>query len=198
MVKDISKLCFSERNMEQTVEIAVPCERVQQWEEAEVPEIIIVSDAVDGTSVDLDDKGVDVPEKTAELVSLVSQERVQQRTAEVQFTENLHQERISERTLIVDVPVPKVAKDTVEAVRVVQRERTQQRTVDAPTLQEVKETVEMVRSDSHERVQQRDAEQIEDAPQSSKETVEMASSVSHENECNNTLPNRSSSCGGIG
>ena len=33
--------------------------------EAEVPEIIIVSDAVDGTSVDLDDEGVEKPEVTA-------------------------------------------------------------------------------------------------------------------------------------
>ena len=50
--------------------------------EAEVPETNIVSDAVDGTSVDLEDEGVDVPKETAELVKLVSQERVQQRTAE--------------------------------------------------------------------------------------------------------------------
>ena len=41
--------------------------------EAEVPEINIVSDAVDGTSVDLDDEGVGVPEETTELVKLVSQ-----------------------------------------------------------------------------------------------------------------------------
>ena len=49
--KDIYKECFSERIMEQTVEIAVPRERAQQWEEVEVPEIIIVSDAVEGTFV---------------------------------------------------------------------------------------------------------------------------------------------------
>ena len=72
-------------------------------------------------------------------------------------------ERISERTQIVDVSVPQVAKETVEAVREVQREHMQQRTVDAPTPQELKETVEMVRSVLHERVQQRDAEQIEGA-----------------------------------
>ena len=33
--------------------------------------------------MDLDDEGVDVPEETADLVKVVSQERVQQRTAEV-------------------------------------------------------------------------------------------------------------------
>ena len=100
--------------------------RQEPEEEAEVSEIVIVSDAVDGTSVDLDDKGVDVPEETAELVKLVSQERVQQRiaevqvefggggltgtsaTAEAQFTEDFFQERISERTQIVDVPVPQI------------------------------------------------------------------------------------------
>ena len=127
--------------------------------EAEVPEIIIVSDAVDGTSVDLDDEGVDVPEMPVELVKLISQERVQQRTgvvpvdlvklvsqervqqriAEAHVTGNFPQERISERTQIVDVPVPQIL-------------------------------VELV---SQERVQQRTAEQIEDAPQFLKETVEM-------------------------
>ena len=76
--------------------------------------------------------------------------------------ENLPQERISERTQIVDVPVPQNAKETVEAVRVVQRERMQPRTVDAPTPQVLEETVEMVRSLSHHRVQQRAADQIED------------------------------------
>ena len=91
-------------------------------------------------------------EVPVEFVRLVSQERVQQRTAEAQLTGNFPQERISERAQIVDVPVPQVAKETVEAVRVVQRERMQQRTVDAPTLQELKETVEMVRSVSHKRV----------------------------------------------
>ena len=69
-------------------------------------------------------------------------------------------ERISERTQIVDVPVPQVAKETVEAVRAVQRGRMQQRTVDALTPQELKETVEMVRSVLHERLQQHTAEQI--------------------------------------
>ena len=72
------------------------------------------------------------------------------------------QERISERTQIVEVPMPQVLEETVEAVRVVQRERIQQQTV------------------LHERVQQRTAEQIEDAPQSPEETVEAVRSVSHE------------------
>ena len=40
-----------------------------------MPEIIIVSDAVDGTSVDLDDEDVDVPEETAELVSATTDRR---------------------------------------------------------------------------------------------------------------------------
>ena len=125
-----------------------------------MPEIIIVSDAVDGTTVDLDDEGVDVPEETAELLKLVSQGRVQQRIAEAQLTGNLPQERISERTQIFDVPVPQVAQETVEAVRLVQRERMQQGTVDALTLEELKETVVMARSVSHKRVQQLTAEQI--------------------------------------
>ena len=85
---------------------------------------------------------------------------MQQRTAEAQLTRNFPQERISERAQIVDVPVPQVAKETVEAVRVVQRERMQQRAVDAPTFWELKGTVEMVRSVLHERVQQHTVEQI--------------------------------------
>ena len=101
-----------------------------------------------------------VPEETAELVKLVAQERVQQRTVEAQFTGDFPLERISERTQIVDEPVPQIAKETVEAVRVVQREHMQQWTVDAPTLQELKETVEMVISVLHERAQQHTAKQI--------------------------------------
>ena len=54
----------------------------------------------------------------------------------------------------------------------VQRERTQQRTVDAPVPQVLEETVEVGRLDLHERVQQCSAEQIEDAPQFPAEVVE--------------------------
>ena len=86
---------------------------------------------------------------------------MQQRTAE-----------ISERTQILDVPVPENPAT--------QRERMRQRTVDAPMLQELKETAELVKLVSQERVQQRIAEQFEDAPQNPEETVEMVRSVSHE------------------
>ena len=110
--------------------------------EAEVPEIFVVSDAVDGTSVDLDDEGVDVPEETAELVKLVSQERVQQRTAEmpVDLVKLVSQERVQRRT--AEVPV--------EVVSLVSQERVQQRTAEVP--------VEVVSLVSQDRVQQRIAE----------------------------------------
>ena len=104
-------------------------------------------------------------------MKLVSEKRVQQRTAEAQFTENFPKERISERTQIVDEPVPQIAKKTVEAVRVVQRERMQQRTVDAPTPQVLEETIEVGRLVLHE-----------DAPQSRAEIVEARTSVPHESE----------------
>ena len=92
--------------------------------------------------------------------------------------ENFPQERISERTQIFDVPVPQTAKESVEAVRVVLRDRMQQRTVCAPTPQVLEETVG--RLVLHERVQLRTAEQTEDAPQYPEETVEMVRSVSHD------------------
>ena len=41
-------------------------------------------------------------------MKLVSQERVEQRTADAQFTVNFLQERISECTQIVDEPVPQI------------------------------------------------------------------------------------------
>ena len=98
----------------------------------------------------------------------------------LEIFENSPQERISERTQIVGVPVPQIAKETLGVARLAPRERMQQRTVDAPTPQVLEETVEVGRLVSHERVQQRAAGQIEDLPQHPKETVEMARSVSHE------------------
>ena len=147
--------------------------------EAEVPEIVIVSDVVDGTSVDLDDEGVNVPEETAELVKLVSQERVKQRTAEVQVdsVKLVSLERVQQPT--AEVPVVSVSLVSLERVqqRIAEaqltrnslQERISERTqiVDVPVPQIL---VEMV---SQERVQQRTAEQIEDAPQFLKDTVEM-------------------------
>ena len=64
---------------------------------------------------------------------------MRQRTAEVpvefvrlvKLARNFPQERVSERTQVFDVPMPQIAKETVKAVRVVQRERMQERTVDA-------------------------------------------------------------------
>ena len=47
-------------------------------------------------------------EAPVEDVSLVSQERVQQQIAEAQLTGKFPQERISERTQIVDEPVPQI------------------------------------------------------------------------------------------
>ena len=80
------------------------------------------------------------------------------------------------------MPVPQIAKETVEAVRVVQRERMQQRTVDATTPRVLEETVEVGRLVLHERVQQRTAEQFEDAPQNLEEAVEAVTSVPRESE----------------
>ena len=108
-----------------------------------MPVIIIVSDAVDGTSADLDDEGVDVPEVTAELVKFVSQERVQQRTAEmpVDLVKLVSQARVQQRTAEVPVDLVKLvsqervqqwtAKVQVDLVEVVSQERVQQRTAEA-------------------------------------------------------------------
>ena len=82
----------------------------------------------------------------------VPRERVQQRSAEKEILADLwriFQEHISDRTQIVEVPMPQIAKETVEAVRVVQRERVQQRT----------------------------AEQTEDLPQSPAEVVDAVTPV---------------------
>ena len=63
-----------------------------------------------------------------------------------------------------------------------ERERMQQRTVDAPTTQVLEMAVEVGRLVLHERVQQRTAEQFEDAPQSPAEAVEAVTSVPRESE----------------
>ena len=68
------------------------------------------------------------------------------------------------------VKMPQIAEETVGVVRwgLVQRERMQQRTVDAPMPQVLEETVEMVQvRSSHERVQQRTAAQLVDVAYSS-------------------------------
>ena len=78
------------------------------------------------------------------------------------------------------MPKPQVLEETVEAVRVVQRERVQQRAVDAPTPQVLEETVEVGRLVLHVREQQRTAEQIEDTPQSPAEVVEVVTFVPRE------------------
>ena len=100
---EVVKECFSERIVGQTVEIAVPRERVQQWEEVEVPEIIVVSDAVEGTFVDLDGEGVDVPgpQIAAKIPDVV---------------ETIHQEHVSD-----DLPVPQVVKEDLEVIKVPQK-----------------------------------------------------------------------------
>ena len=93
----------------------------------------------------------------------VPRERVQQRSAEkeiLEIVENFPQERISERTQIVGVPMPQSAKETFGVAGSAPRERVQQRTVDAPTHQVLEETVAVDGLVLHERVQQHTAEQI--------------------------------------
>ena len=99
VVKDISKECFSEHIMEQTVKIAVPRERAQQWEEAEVSEIIIVSDGVEGTFVDWVGAGVDLlaPQIAAKIREVV--------------------ETILQEHIFVDLPVPQVVKENLEVIK---------------------------------------------------------------------------------
>ena len=96
--------------------------------------------------------------------------------------QNVPQERISERTQIVEVPMPQIAKETVGVVGLTPHERVQQRTAeqfeDLPQHPEV--TVKAVTSVPHERVQQRTAVQIEDAPQSSEDVVEAVTLVPRE------------------
>ena len=91
--------------MNETAEMVrlVPHERVQQ-RTAQVPveSVSLVSQER------FEQRTAEVP---VEVVSLISQERVQQRTAEAQLTENFPQERISERTQIVDEPVPQILRD---------------------------------------------------------------------------------------
>ena len=77
----------------------------------------------------------------------------------------VQRERMQQRT--VDAPMPQVLEETVEVSRLVLHELAQQCTVDAPTPQLSEETVEMS-SVPHERVQQRSG----DFPQSPEETVE--------------------------
>ena len=55
----------------------------------------------------------------------------------LEIFENFPLERISERTQIVDGPVPQIAKETPGVVGLVPRERVQQWTVDAPTPREI-------------------------------------------------------------
>ena len=64
---------------------------------------------------------------------------MQQRIAEAQLTGNFHQERISERTQIVDLPVPQVLVELVSQERV--QQQTAEQIEDAPEF--LKETVEM-------------------------------------------------------
>ena len=56
----------------------------------------------------------------------VPRERAQQRSAEkeiLEMVENFHQERISERTQIVEVPMPQIAKETLGVVGFAPREK---------------------------------------------------------------------------
>ena len=61
-------------------------------------------------------------------MTLVSQQRVRQRIAEAQLPGNSPQERISERTQIVDVPVPQILEKLVSQERV--QDRSLQRTAE--------------------------------------------------------------------
>ena len=142
----------------------------------EMPEIIVVSDAVQGisqrepvqqrTPEQIED-APQSPEETADVVELVPRERVQQPAVEetvevgrlvlherVQHRE-LSQERISDRAQIVEVPVPQIVEETVGVVGLAPRERMQQQTVYAPTPQVLEATVEVGSLVLHERVQQR-------------------------------------------
>ena len=113
----------------------------------EMPEIVVVSDAVKGISPRepvqqrTPEQIEAVPQfrqETADVVELVLRERVQQRSAEkeiLEIFENFPQERISERTQIVDVPVPQILGELV-----------------APTLHRQEETVEVIELSPPERM----------------------------------------------
>ena len=70
-----------------------------------MPEIIIVSDAVEGTFVDVDGEGVDgpVPQIAAKILELV---------------ETISQEHVSD-----DLPLPQVVKEDLEVIKVPQKAR---------------------------------------------------------------------------
>ena len=75
-----------------------------------MPEIIVVSDAVEGISP-REPVQQPIVEETVEAGRFVLRERVQQRSAEkeiLEVFEYIHQERISERTQIIDAPMPQI------------------------------------------------------------------------------------------
>ena len=164
-----------------------------------MPKIITVSDAVRGTKVDLDGKGlrveqiVDMPmpqiaAKIPEVVETIPQEHMSDDLPVPQV--------VKENLEVIKVPqeredVPQMPEETVELVKLVSQERVQQRTVEetvelvklvsqerahqwtaeVPMPHSEEEAVAVVGLSPRERVQHRTAEQIEDIPQVREETV---------------------------
>ena len=98
--------------------------------EAEVPKIIIVSDAVRSTKVDLDGKGL-----KAEQIDMP----VPQIAAKIPKTvETIHRKHISEDLLVPQEreDVPQSPEETAELVKSVSQKQVQQRTADAPRPQD--------------------------------------------------------------
>ena len=124
-----------------------------------MPYIIFVSDAVEGTFVDLDGEGVGMP--------------LPQIAAKIpEVVETIPQEHISD-----DLPVPQVVKENFEVIKVPQEREV------VPQVPE--ETVELVKMVSLERVRQSSPEKIENVSQSPEETAEVPVD---RNECNSGPP----------
>ena len=93
--------------------------------------------------------------------------------AHAEATKTSSRDRISQYTVeqSLDVPVPEMAKQSVEVAETVSQDRIQQRTVeqivDAPVPQAVEELAEVFRVFSQDRIQQRVVEQTIDNPATS-------------------------------
>ena len=110
---------------------------------AEVPKIIVASDAVRGTKVDLDGKGLQVKHERDEQITDMPVPQIAAKIPEV--VETIPQEHISD-----DLPVPQVVWENLEVIKVAQEREV------VPQVPE--ETTELVKLVSQERVQQRTAE----------------------------------------
>ena len=189
--------------------------------EAEVPEIIIVSDAVEGIFVDLDGEGVvlPAPQIAAKILEVVAQEHISDDLPVPQVVkENLEVIKVQqEREDVPQSPNETVrvqeqmqqrnTEETTEVVSLAPQERMQQRTVE-----EMVHLINLVKLVSQERVQQRTAETVAVVGLAPRERVQhrtaeivavvglargASRALRHRNECNSELSMRQGLMAGI-